>query len=99
MPMTSAPEKRSVDPDYGLVTVGTTATLIRPAKTNRQSISLVNEGARTVYLGQDATVTIPAGANPGYSLLVNGTFDDDYYDGVIYGIVSVGTADVTFWED
>lgn len=83
----------------GRVTIGTTATLIRAKNVNRLSISIVNGGAATVYLGVDTTVTTNTGSNPGYELLSQSVFDDDSYIGDIYGIVAAGTITVTFWEE
>ena len=83
----------------GRITVGTTYTLIRPANAARLSVSIVNGGASSVWLGIDKQVTGDTGNNPGYELLAQATWDDDKYTGDIYGIVDAGTVIVSYWEE
>jgi len=81
---------------YGMVTVGTTATEIRPAEANRNYLLVTNLSAETVYLGFDNGVTT---AN-GFPLPQNAHWERDGvgYNGPLYGIVAAGTADVRFLE-
>jgi hypothetical protein len=78
---------------YGNVTVATTATLIKAAA-SRQSISIYNNGASTVFVGYDTAVTttngmpIPAGAER--------EIRDEL---AVYGIVASGTVDVRYIEE
>lgn len=78
---------------YGNVAVAVTATLIRAANTTRSNIHIRNNGAATVFLGTDTSVTT---AN-GYALPAGGEFTDEWWPGAIYGIVASGTVDVRYF--
>lgn len=84
---------------YGTVTVGNTATLIRPSNTNRRELRLVNTSAvQALYLGQDSSVTIATGF-PLYEYQnMLQSKDNGIWLGEIYGIVSAGNNDLRFWE-
>lgn len=83
---------------YGNVDVLTTATLIVSANCQRKNLSIVNNGAKSVFLGSDSSVTV----STGFPLFQFSTRDQskipEGYLGDIYGIVTTGTADVRYWE-
>jgi hypothetical protein len=81
------------------VTVSNTATKIISANNSRHSFIIVNTGANTVYIGEDAAVT----TSNGVPLLQDASLTEDnggdrLYLGDIYGIVASGTSDVRYWE-
>lgn len=90
---------RSTVVNFGKITVTTTPTRIRAADSKRLSISIVNSGAASVYLGDDDTVSVNTGSYPGYELMSNAEFSSDVFVGDIYGVVSAGTVDLTYWEE
>lgn len=75
------------------VTIAATATLIKSADPLRMALSIYNNGAVTVYVGQADTVT----ASNGYPILAGG---ECHWLGVsaVYGIAASGTADVRYHE-
>lgn len=80
-------------PDTGAVTVGTTATLLKAANTNRRALTFRNNGGVAVYFGGSG-VTVANGMplEPGdaWETTVNGA--------AWYGIVASGTCDVRVVE-
>lgn len=78
----------------GQVTVGTTATLICAARPGRSSITMVQEGATDVRIG-DGTVTLTTGCvlmgTPYTAFSIGG-------GAAIYGIVESGTQVVSYVE-
>lgn len=84
---------------YSRRTIRTTPTLIAPANNSRINIAVVNGGANTIFVGSDNRVTTDAGDSPGYELLAQGTLDNDTYTGALWGVVALGTIDVTIWEE
>ena len=85
------------------VVVGTTAIEIIPANTLRASFYLRNNDATEVlYLGEDATITVAAGAAAGFPLPAAGIINEDMgerlFKGAVFGIVAAGTAEVRVWE-
>jgi hypothetical protein len=85
--------------NYGPVTIGTTPTLICTANRKRANFCIVNGGVATVYIGSDNRVTTNTGAKQGLELLANATMDNDTYTGEVWGVVAVGTAMITKWEE
>lgn len=79
---------------YGAVSVGTTATVIRTANTNRASCLVQNLGSAPMYLGTDASVTTANGLEVGAGSSATLTFQS-----AIYGIVASGSNDVRFIEE
>ena len=88
---------------FGIVNIGTTATKIISANTQRQSLILTNASlSGIVYLGPDSTLTSAhAGALlSGYGSLTEDSGGARMFQGDIYGITvsAHGTADVCYWE-
>lgn len=79
---------------YGQVTVGTTATLIRPTNLSRLDILVLNDSTTKVYIGSDDAVTI----HNGIPIREGSGIATDSYKGPIYGIVGSGTATVAYME-
>jgi hypothetical protein len=79
---------------HGAVSVGTVATLIKAANSNRQALTVQNLSPGDVYLG-GATVTVANGLrlSPGELRLI------EKNTGAVYGIVASGTADVRYMEE
>lgn len=81
------------------MSVGTGATLIVEANTQRQSLLLYNKGPIAVALGPDSSITT---SNTIWlnnaSALSEDTGGTKVYSGPYYGIVGSGTVDVRFWE-
>jgi len=97
--VTVAPQK-AVGGNSFEMDIGITAKLISPANTKRANISIQNNGSATIYLGFNNTVTVSGGSKPGRSVFSKAAFDNDTYQGDIWGIV-VGPAVVTVsvWEE
>jgi hypothetical protein len=82
---------------YGTVTVTTVATLIRPQKLGRLSLTVLHQdGAAIVYVGFDASVTTAAGGKPGFPLTYFMALPLLNYAGPLYGILDSGSV-VTHW--
>lgn len=84
---------------YNTVSVGTSATLVVAANTQRRNLTVVNSSLTTIaYIGPDSSITT-SNAIPLYQ---NQTRDQDKipegYQGDIYGIVASGSADFRYWE-
>ena len=47
--------------ETGQISVGTSATLILPARRQRRSLLIVQHGSNAVYIGKDANVTSTTG--------------------------------------
>ena len=79
--------------NYGNISVGTTATLIKATNSSRKSILIRNNGSATLYIGGNNAVTTSNGHGviAGQSIYVK---DQDE----IYGIVASGTLDVRYLE-
>lgn len=75
------------------VNVGTAATLIIAANSDRKSILIYNNGDTRVYMG-GAGIT----AGKGMPTLPGAALDDDVLTGAIYGVVAAGTCEVRYWE-
>ena len=75
----------------GQVTVTGTATQIVTAYSSRSGIVLINTGATTVYVGENASVT----TSTGYPLLAS-TSVSFSTTGAVYGITS-GGSDLVGW--
>ena len=83
--------------EVGAVSVGTSATLIKAAKSDRVSLKITNGGTETVYIGFDSGVT----TSNGFPILTQDVLDfsgNDLYTGVVYGIVGTGSSDVRYLE-
>lgn len=78
---------------YGAVSIGTTATSIIAANTNRKGYVVQNLGPDKLYIGFDANVT----SDNGIEVPVGGVFAGNDYTGDLYGI-SAGTSDVRYME-
>ena len=87
---------------FNTVTIGPTATKI--VDNNPQRIGLIivnNDTVKTIYVGQDSTVTAANGipVAPGANLTEqNGGGGTEMYYGPVYAIPSAGTVDVRYWE-
>jgi len=79
---------------YGSESVGTSATEVIPASTERKSLLVQNAGSGPVYVGFDSSVT----TSNGVKVAAGGTYADDTYTGSIYVIAASGTQDVRFQE-
>ena len=86
---------------YGTKTIGSTATLIVDANTQRQQLILQNTSTSgTVWIGPDASIT----SSNAVALYEFQTRDDvknfGYWLGPVYGITHAGkpNADVRYWE-
>ena len=84
--------------NYGVISVGTNATLILAANNERKGSLIFNNSNQTVFLGMDTSVT----TSNGLPLVASGTFNNsgqnEVWKGAIYGIVAGTTADCRFWE-
>jgi hypothetical protein len=85
-------------PSTGYASVTTQPTLIRPANPMRLSITLVNTGRFDVYLGFDRAVSTPSQGKSGHMIPAGGSFDEDAYDGELWGVTNTGSTIVTYWE-
>ena len=82
---------------FGAVSVGTTATLVRGANTNRIALLATVNANKTVFFGFDDTVTTANGTQ----LKQDDVFKIDQtnlYKGDVFAIVASGTADIRFME-
>ena len=80
---------------YGTVSIGTSAAIIKAAKTIRKSIIIQNvHASQVLYLGTDSSVATTTGLRVAAGESVE--FDD--YNGVIYGIASGAATDVRYFE-
>lgn len=80
---------------YGTVSVGTSALIIKAAKTSRRELVVQNvHGSNVLYIGKDASVTTSTGLrlNPGESRVYTN------YTGDVYGIASAASTDVRYEE-
>ena len=88
----------------GSVSVGTSATLILSADSDRKRFYIVNNSdAETLYLGVDSSVTASGDtSNDGLPLYPNqarhDVFVSEGYKGDVYGIAT-GTSNVRFWQE
>lgn len=81
--------------NYGTVSIGGTAALIRAGLTGRKNITIQNVHATQVlYVGDDANVETTTGFRIGAG--EQHTFES--YNGAIYGIASGAGTDVRYWE-
>lgn len=84
--------------NYGAISVGATAILIMAANNERKGCVIFNNGANTIYLGMDSSVT----SSTGLPLLANATFSNSnlqaLWRGAIYAITVSSTSDTRFWE-
>lgn len=83
--------KRIVTP----VLVTTSAVLLLDADANRISVLFSNNGAATLYLGKDATLTT---SNAGTFVASGANLPDSDSQDAWWGITSSGTADVRIIE-
>jgi len=84
---------------FGAISVGNTATKIVGSNSRRIALIIENNGAETIYIGKDDTVT----SSTGVAVLSNGTFTQDsggmrMYLGDFWGITASSTSDVRYWE-
>ncbi len=83
---------------FGNVLLGVVPVLIVPASPDRKAVIIHNISQRDVFIGPDATITtlnaIFLGSGEKF---VVGNFNERW-NGDIFGVVSVGIADVRFWE-
>lgn len=86
----------------GQFTVTTTPQRLVPSKSSRTAIAIVNNSGQSVFLGFDSTVTASAatgGNNPGYEILVGGTYNDEHYTGEYWLVVANTTSIISFLEE
>lgn len=83
---------------YGNVSVTTSATQILPPNNRRKSCLINNNGAATLYIGFDSSVT----SSNGMPVVSNGYYinsgENDAFRGAIFGISASGTLDVRYEE-
>lgn len=79
---------------WGAVSVGATATVILASRTLRKGLIIQNNSAKDVYIGPDNTVT----SVNGMRLEPGDIYENQDWEGAIYGIVAAGTADVRAQE-
>ena len=81
---------------YGAVSVISSATLIFSADNSRIGAVIYNNGANTVYIGFDSTVSTITGIPllPQSSTTDSGAFGN--YKGTMYGINVSGNSDVRY---
>ena len=79
----------------GQVSVGTGATVIKAANTDRKYMVIKNIGANPVFIGGSGVTT-----GTGYSLAVNATLtmQESVSTAAVYGIVASGTETVSYLE-
>ena len=82
---------------YEAVSIGTSATLIRPLNNSRISLQITNLSAGEVYVGFDSSVTTSNGFELSQQDVISFT-GSDLYKGAVYGIVASGTSDVRLFE-
>jgi len=75
---------------HGQVTVGTTATLIRPTNLLRLDIVIVNDSGIKLFLGFTNAVT----TTNGFPIRDGCSWGSDTYKGPLWAIVATGTATV-----
>lgn len=95
--MAAAPTTQPGTLAHASVSVGNTATSIAAADLNRLSLSIFNNGAQTVYIG-DAAVVVAAGAHAGMPIPA-GAEREVRVTAAVYGIVASGTAEVRTWAE
>jgi hypothetical protein len=81
------------------VIVATVPTLVVARNRKRANISMVNNGAATIFIGPDQTVTTDTGGNPGYPILAGGEINNDTYIGAFWAVVAAGTIRLGVWEE
>ena len=75
----------------GQVTVGTTATLVAAANSNRRALIIVNNSGNSVYIGIDNTVTTTTGVELPTGAVLNVSRLFEGYTGAIYAIAAVSS--------
>lgn len=92
------PRTATADTTDGSASVTTSSGVLVPSKPDRRFLYLVNDSTSNVYLSFGGTATLNEGirlGSSGGSLLID---LNNLYTGAISGIVSSGTATVTFIE-
>jgi predicted nucleic acid-binding Zn-ribbon protein len=80
---------------YGFRTVEDTATFVRDADANRESVLLQNrDGSDSMYVGFDDNLT----PRRGVEVPPGGTYSSDKYTGALYAITDTGTLELAFQE-
>ncbi len=82
---------------YGATTISATASVLLNANNARRGFVIANNGAVTIYVGLDATVS----SSTGIQLLSQDRFDEngqDCYRGAMWAVTSTGSSDIRFWE-
>jgi len=90
-------ELTSSTASVGQVTVGTTATLIRPENLGRRFLVIVNNSGGSIFIGPDNTVTTTTGLEIPTGLALDLTRLLEGYTGPIYGIASAPRT-ISYWE-
>ena len=86
---------------YGVVTVGTAATLIVAENPNRIEINIQNTGTYNLWLGQDANVTTATG---GIVLGENASYSTESSEagkcwlGNFYAVTNTANVTANYWE-
>jgi hypothetical protein len=84
---------------YGSTSISTTATEIIPANSQRMSVIIYNYGDEKVYVGADNSITPYHGLElDKCSSLSEDNTGTKMYTGAYYGITTVSTASVLYWE-
>lgn len=79
---------------YNQVTVGTSATEIKAANSDRLFLVIRNHSSTNVFIGLNDSVTTANGVLLGEREVI----EIAYYTGAIYGIVASGSATVSYIE-
>lgn len=80
--------------NYGAVTVGVAATLVKAANVNRSTMLVQNLSSENLFIGDDASVTVANGVMINVGGSANFTFQE-----TVYAISPSGAADVRFLEE
>ena len=91
---------------YGAITVPATANGIEIVAKNlsRVALLLYNNGANTIFLGEDNSVDITNGypLKSGDELILAYDADESgyglFYKGAVFGIVAAATENLRYWE-
>lgn len=81
--------------EYGAVTVGTVATLVRAANAARRALLVQNNGTADIYVGSSAAVTVATGIRVSAG---GGTYITEAV-GTVYAISGAAGQNVRFSED
>lgn len=93
--------RRDIAKTSGTVAVLVTDTAVVAANLNRVEVTIVNDGANTVYLQLQTAVATTNAAVAGQGIRLNpngGAWTNTNYVGAVRGIASGGTSNITVCE-